>query len=70
MKNRTAKFNTEIYLKGNSRNINVKIRECTGLAWEWWRTIIDDKNIPLVKERTYSIGGTTLHPSTSVTVKD
>lgn len=65
-KDRTAHFNTEIYLKGNSRNISVKIKECTGLAWEWWRTIVDVKNVPLVKERTFSIGGTTLYPSKSI----
>jgi thiol-activated cytolysin len=64
--NRTAHFNTEIYLKGNTRNISVKIKECTGLAWEWWRTIVDVKNIPLVKERTFSIKGSTLYPTKSV----
>ncbi|AWZ47680.1 thiol-activated cytolysin family protein [Hathewaya limosa] len=66
---KTAHFNTEIYLKGNARNINVKARECTGLAWEWWRNIIDAKNIPLTKERTFYIWGTTLYPQTSVEVK-
>ena len=63
---RTAHFNTEIYLKGNARNISVKIKECTGLAWEWWRTVVDEQNIPLVKERTFHVGGTTLYPSKSV----
>lgn len=59
---RTAHFNTEIYLKGNARNISVKVKECTGLAWEWWRTVVDVKNIPLTKERTFYIWGTTLYP--------
>ncbi|GAB6150970.1 thiol-activated cytolysin family protein [Clostridium novyi] len=68
-KDRTSHFNTEIYLKGNSRNINVKVRECTGLAWEWWRTIIDDKNLPLVKKRTINIWGTTLYPRHSVEIQ-
>ncbi|SFC47172.1 thiol-activated cytolysin family protein [Clostridium uliginosum] len=63
---RTAHFNTEIYLKGNSKNICVKIKECTGLAWEWWRTVVDAKNIPLVKERTFSVWGTTLYPKKSI----
>ncbi|AOR24163.1 thiol-activated cytolysin family protein [Clostridium taeniosporum] len=65
-KDRTAHFNTEIYLKGNARNICVKAWECTGLAWEWWRQVIDAKNIPLVKERTFSIWGTTLYPKKSI----
>ncbi|NEZ47256.1 alveolysin [Clostridium niameyense] len=69
-KDRTAHFNTEIYLKGNARNICVKAWECTGLAWEWWRTVIDEKNIPLVKERVISIWGTTLYPKTSNEVKE
>lgn len=64
--NKTAHFNTEIYLKGNARNISVKIKECTGLTWDWWRTIVYIKNIPLVKERIFSIGGTTLYPTKSV----
>ncbi|MBN1059410.1 thiol-activated cytolysin family protein [Clostridium botulinum] len=65
-KDKTAHFNTEIYLKGNARNISVKAWECTGLAWEWWRQVIDAQNIPLVKERTFSIWGTTLYPNKSV----
>ncbi|WP_142415088.1 thiol-activated cytolysin family protein [Hathewaya massiliensis] len=59
---RTAHFNTEIYLKGNARNISIKAKECTGLAWEWWRDVLDIKNVPLVKERKVSIWGTTLYP--------
>ncbi|KEI07058.1 thiol-activated cytolysin family protein [Clostridium botulinum] len=66
---KTAHFNTEIYLKGNARNISVQIKECTGLAWEWWRTIVDVKNIPLVKERTFYIWGTTLYPKHSIEEK-
>ncbi|WP_341478321.1 thiol-activated cytolysin family protein [Clostridium niameyense] len=67
---KTAHFNTEIYLKGNARNICVKVRECTGLAWEWWRTIVDEKNMSLVKERVISIWGTTLYPQKSIEVKE
>lgn len=37
----TAHFTTSIPLKGNVRNLSVKIRECTGLAWEWWRTVYE-----------------------------
>ncbi|KGM93553.1 alveolysin [Clostridium novyi A str. 4552] len=63
-RDRTAHFNTEIYLKGNARNICIKAKECTGLAWEWWRTILDEKNVPLVKNRKIYIWGTTLYPKT------
>ncbi|WP_341480420.1 thiol-activated cytolysin family protein [Clostridium cibarium] len=68
-KGKTAHFNTEIYLKGNARNICVRAGECTGLAWEWWRTVIDEKNVPLAKETTFSIWGTTLYPSKSIQTK-
>ncbi|AEB75322.1 alveolysin [Clostridium botulinum] len=68
-KDRTAHFNTEIYLKGNARNISVKVRECTGLAWEWWRNIIDEKDVPLAKKRTIYIWGTTLYPAHSIAVE-
>ncbi|TVV65415.1 pneumolysin, partial [Streptococcus pneumoniae] len=40
----------------------VKIRECTGLAWEWWRTVYEKTDLPLVRKRTISIWGTTLYP--------
>ncbi|MDQ0148178.1 thiol-activated cytolysin family protein [Eubacterium multiforme] len=66
---RTAHFYTEIPLDGNCRNISVKAKECTGLAWEWWRTVIDERNVPLVKERVFSIWGTTLYPAKSIEVK-
>ncbi|TVW49029.1 alveolysin, partial [Streptococcus pneumoniae] len=44
------------------RNLSVKIRECTGLAWEWWRTVYEKTDLPLVRKRTISIWGTTLYP--------
>ncbi|VJM54557.1 pneumolysin [Streptococcus pneumoniae] len=58
----TAHFTTSIPLKGNVRNLSVKIRECTGLAWEWWRTVYEKTDLPLVRKRTISIWGTTLYP--------
>ncbi|PRH79841.1 alveolysin [Streptomyces solincola] len=64
-KSKTAHFSTSIHLNGNVRNLRVKINECTGLAWEWWRTVYDKQDLPLVKARTIKIGGTTLHPSVS-----
>ncbi|UOW69209.1 thiol-activated cytolysin family protein [Paraclostridium bifermentans] len=63
---RTAHFSTAIPLEANSKNINILARECTGLAWEWWRTVIDEHNVPLSKNINVSIWGTTLSPRTSI----
>jgi thiol-activated cytolysin len=62
----TAPFSTEITLQGNSENLCVYARECTGLAWEWWRTVFDKKNVALVSERTFKIYGTTLNQKYSI----
>ena len=62
----TAHFSTTINLPANAKNINVKAIECTGLAWEWWRTVVDEVKLPLTNDMRVSIGGTTLHPSHSV----
>ncbi|ECB9812102.1 cholesterol-dependent cytolysin listeriolysin O [Listeria monocytogenes] len=67
-KSKLAHFTSSIYLPGNARNINVYAKECTGLAWEWWGTVIDDRNLPLVKNRNISIWGTTLYPKYSNSV--
>lgn len=66
-KDRTAHFNTVIPIPANARNIKVLARECTGLAWEWWRNIVNENNVPLSKDINVSVWGTTLYPRTSVT---
>lgn len=63
--NRTAHYNTTINLPANARNICVKARECTGLAWDWWRTVVDEVNLPLAN-LTVAIWGTTLYPHSSI----
>ncbi|EJS10706.1 hypothetical protein IKS_05863 [Bacillus cereus VDM062] len=63
---KTAHYSTVIPLPPNSKNVKVVARECTGLAWEWWRTIINEQNVPLTNEIKVSIGGTTLHPSANI----
>jgi len=63
---KTAHYSTTIPLPANAKNIRIYARECTGLAWEWWRTIIDEYNVPLTNEINVSIGGTTLYPSASI----
>ncbi len=62
----TYKFNTTIPLPANARNIRILARECTGLAWEWWRIILNEKDVPLTSTINVSIGGTTLNPSASI----
>jgi thiol-activated cytolysin len=63
---KTAHYNTVIPLPANAKNIKIFARECTGLAWEWWRNIIDERNVPLTNDIHVTIGGTTLYPSASV----
>ncbi|MFJ8529371.1 thiol-activated cytolysin family protein [Bacillus sp. NPDC094106] len=65
-KDKTAHFSTVIPLPPNSKNVKVLARECTGLAWEWWRTIINEQNVPLTNEIKVSIGGTTLYPTANI----
>lgn len=64
---KTAPFTTVIPLPPNAKNIRIVARECTGLAWEWWRTVIDEYNVPLSSEIKVEIGGTTLNPTGSIT---
>ncbi|MGL5479310.1 MAG: thiol-activated cytolysin C-terminal domain-containing protein, partial [Clostridium sp.] len=66
-KDKTAHYSTIIPLKANAKNIKVMARECTGLAWEWWRTVVDEDNLPLTNDINVSIWGTTLYPRVSVT---
>ncbi|XP_054272710.1 alveolysin-like [Macrosteles quadrilineatus] len=59
-------FSQDIELPGNAQGISVFARVATGLAWEWWHTVIDKKGIPLVKERTFTVSGTTLNPKSVI----
>lgn len=68
-RDKTAHFSTQIPLNANARNIKIKARECTGLAWEWWRTVVNEHNVPLTKDINVSIWGTTLYPRSSITYK-
>lgn len=62
--NKHAGFVEIISIKEDSYNLNVKAIELTGLAWEWWRTVFDQKNVPLDAEiREFKIKGTTLNPT-------
>ncbi|MGZ9586782.1 thiol-activated cytolysin family protein [Paenibacillus marinisediminis] len=65
-RDKTAHFSTEIPLPPNSKNINIYAKECTGLAWDWWRTVIHEMNVPLSSNIRVSIGGTTLYPTGSI----
>lgn len=62
----TAPFAANIELPGNARNIAIMARECTGLAWDWWRKVVDRKGVPLINWRQLKIWGTTLDPAQSI----
>lgn len=64
----TAKFETVIPLPANTVNLHVKATENTGLAWEGWRTILD-QDAKLSPEVVVEIWGTTLNQHGSVTYK-
>ena len=64
---KTAHYSTVIPLEANARNIRIKARECTGLAWEWWRDVISEYDVPLTNNINVSIWGTTLYPRSSIT---
>lgn len=66
--NKTAHYSTVIPLPANAKNINIFAKECSGLAWDWWRTVVDETNVPL-SDIIVSIGGTTLYPTANVTYK-
>ena len=68
-RDRTAHFSTTIPIPANAKNIKVLARECTGLAWEWWRTVVNEQDVALAKDINVSIWGTTLYPRTSVEFK-
>ena len=59
---KTAPFYSTISLPANARNIRIFARECTGLAWEWWRDIVNEKNVPLTSKINVNVSGTTLVP--------
>lgn len=65
-RDKTAHYSTVINLPANAKNIKVLARECTGLAWEWWRTVVNEVNVPLAGTIKVSIWGTTLHPRSSI----
>lgn len=64
-RNLTAGYSAAIPLPANATNISVKVAEQTGLAWEGWRTIVDEPNLPMVHDRSIWVRGTTLDPVVS-----
>lgn len=61
----TAGFETVIPLPANACQLHVKATENTGLAWEGWRTILD-QDAKLCPEVRVKIWGTTLNQHGSV----
>lgn len=66
----TSGYSVSIPLPANATNISVWAAEQTGLAWEGWRTVVDEKNLPQVNKRTISIWGSTLAPQSSNVVTE
>lgn len=62
----TSGFNTVVALPANARNIHIYARECTGLAWEWWRVILDEHDVTLTPNIEVNVWGTTLYPGASI----
>lgn len=62
----TSGFNTVVALPANARNIHIYARECTGLAWEWWRVILDEHDVALSPNIEVNVWGTTLYPGASI----
>lgn len=58
--NLTAPFSTVIPIPAYATSIHVKATEKTGLAWEPWRTVVDE-DVLLAPEVKVSIWGTTLN---------
>ncbi len=62
-KKKTSGKKSVIILPANAKNIHVKIIENTGLAGQKkWKTVFEDKNLPLIGKRMIKVHGTTLHP--------
>lgn len=65
----TSRYETVISLPANTCNLHIKATENTGLAWEGWRTILD-QDAKLCPEVLVEIWGTTLNQHGSVTYKE
>ena len=50
------------YLAVGTSNIQIKFEAATGLAWDPWKTILD-QTYPLPFTKTFTLTGTTLNPS-------
>lgn len=55
-----------MYIPPNAINIRIYARESTGLAWDWWRTVLDERHVPLSREINVTLSGTTLNPKGSI----
>lgn len=62
----TAPYQTEIKLDGSCDNIEIKIDIATGLAWEWWRTVLTRTALPLLDNRMVRVWGTTFKTYTYI----
>ena len=65
-KNKTAKYEEVICLPANARDIHVTAEGKTGLVWQPWTKSLDTPPMPLVKNRSIHISGTTLNQKAQV----
>jgi len=65
-KNSNVGQSYDIYLKGNARNLHIKVKGYTGIIWDKTR-VSYDKDVPITPNIKVKISGTTLKQRCSVT---
>lgn len=64
-RNQTAGFVLNLPIKGNMRNLRIKIEKKTGLLWNRWQTIYDNRPLLAQPHRKITHWGTTLNSKVS-----
>lgn len=64
-RNQTAGFVLNLPIKGNMRNLRIKIEKKTGLLWNRWQTIYENRPILAQPHRKITHWGTTLNSKIS-----
>ena len=65
-KNKTARYEEVISFPANAKDIHVIAEGKTGLLWQPWIKSLDTAPMPLVKNRTVLISGTTLNQKAKI----
>ena len=64
-RNQTAGFVLNLPIKENMRNLRIKIEKRTGLIWNRWQTIYDNRPLLAQPHRKITHWGTTLNSKVS-----